>query len=101
SDWECVNDTCTIISNANNIQHLFSHERQPALWHAIPSFEELQTAWEEKHDLPKYSIYTEAIAGALMKIRKYYNKFDNKPIYALALVLHPYYKLTYIKMAWG
>ena len=36
-----------------------------------------------------------------MKIGKYYNKFDEKPVYVLALILHPYYKLDYIKMAWG
>ena len=55
----------------------------------------------------------------LDKLKKYYDKFDEKPAYILALstlitlspygkvltvmitVLHPYYKLDYIKHAWG
>ncbi|KIL56313.1 hypothetical protein M378DRAFT_188579 [Amanita muscaria Koide BX008] len=32
---------------------------------------------------------------------KYYCRFDEKPAYILALVLHPYFKLHYIKLAWG
>ncbi|KAF9242391.1 hypothetical protein BU15DRAFT_72913 [Melanogaster broomeanus] len=84
SDWEHINDTHAIIAGANKIQHIFSHEHQATLWRAIPAFKELQTAWEAKVNTPKY-----------------YNKFDDKPIYVLALVLHPYYKLAYIKMAWG
>ena len=41
------------------------------------------------------------IQKGLTKIGKYYSKFDEKPVYILTLVLHPYYKLDYIKMAWG
>ncbi|KAF9228572.1 hypothetical protein BS17DRAFT_655048, partial [Gyrodon lividus] len=101
ANWERINDTCIIISDANNIQHYFSYELQPTLWHAIPAFEELQTAWEAKHDAPKYALFREAIERGLTKVGKYYNKFDNKPVYMLVLILHPYYKLAYIKMAWG
>jgi hypothetical protein len=53
-----------------------------------------------------------------VKLNKYYSRFDEKPSYILALstsffnyyvvilnvdipVLHPYFKLAYIKMAWG
>ncbi|KAG2754229.1 hypothetical protein P692DRAFT_201667915, partial [Suillus brevipes Sb2] len=79
----------------------FSSETQPTLWCAIPAIEELQTAWEMKLNLPKYEIYKDAIQAGLDKIGKYYRKFDDKPVYVLALVLHPYYKLAYIKMQWG
>ena len=41
------------------------------------------------------------IRKGLAKIGKYYTKFDEKPVFILALVLHLYYKLDYIKMAWG
>ncbi|KIK79669.1 hypothetical protein PAXRUDRAFT_16219 [Paxillus rubicundulus Ve08.2h10] len=101
SDLEYVNNTCSIISDANNIQHIFSHKDQATLWCVIPAFEELQTSWEVKLDVLHYMLYKDAIQQGLMKIGKYYNKFNDKPVYVLALILHPYHKLAYIKMAWG
>ena len=85
----------------------------------IPAFEELQTAWESKSSTQKFKPYKTAINHGKEKISKYYNKFDDKPVYILSLstwvfysisyhvliniltVIHPYYKLAYIKMAWG
>ncbi|KIM61212.1 hypothetical protein SCLCIDRAFT_26022 [Scleroderma citrinum Foug A] len=101
ANWEHVNDMQMIIFDANKIQHLFSSDDQLALWHAIPTIKEFQTTWETKRDLDKYVLYKVALNCVLKKIAKYYSKFDEKDIYVLALVLHPYYKLTYIKMAWG
>ena len=85
ANWAHVNDTWDIITNANAVQYLFSYENQPALWHAIPTFEGLQIAWEEKCDSPKYAPYKLALTHALEKIKKYYNKFDEKAVYVLAL----------------
>ncbi|KAG1751591.1 uncharacterized protein EDB91DRAFT_1243837 [Suillus paluster] len=48
-----------------------------------------------------FALYKEAIQKGLAKIGKYYSKLDDKPVYVLALILHPYYKLAYIAMAWG
>ena len=101
SDWDCVQLTCLIIADANTLQHHFSFDTVPTLWHAIPAFEELQSAWEAKLSSPKFLLYQDAIHKGLTKIGKYYNKFDEKPVYVLALILHLYYKLNYIKMAWG
>ena len=84
-DWEHVNDIRTIIADVNNIQQYFSHELQPTLWHAIPAFEELQTGWETKRDSLRYVLYKGMIDRGLTKIGKYYNKFDEKPVYILAL----------------
>ncbi|KAG1872945.1 hypothetical protein DFJ58DRAFT_651609, partial [Suillus subalutaceus] len=100
-DWELINTTWNIISDANNIQQYFSSELQPTLWRAISAIEELQTAWEAKCDDPKYALFKSVIELRLDKVNKYYRRFDDKPVYILALVLHPYYKLDYIKMAWG
>ncbi|KAG2031881.1 hypothetical protein BDR03DRAFT_875011 [Suillus americanus] len=100
SDWEHMNDVQTVISDANDTQQYFSSEQQPTLWHAIPAIEKLQTAWEMKNELLQFALYKEAIQKGLAKIRKYYSKLDDKPVYVLALVLHPYYKLAYIAMAW-
>jgi hypothetical protein len=101
------------------LQHYFSSERLPTLWRVLPAIEVLQTAWEAKREDPHFAIYYDAINKGLAKLQKYYSRFDEKPSYVLALgklpsnlsppsllcvkftALHPYYKLEYIKMAWG
>ncbi|KAF8867716.1 hypothetical protein BD779DRAFT_1809241 [Infundibulicybe gibba] len=47
----------------------------------------LQTIWENKSEDPKYAIYHDAINDGLMKLKKYYSKFDKKPVYFLSLAL--------------
>ncbi|KIK91266.1 hypothetical protein PAXRUDRAFT_149874 [Paxillus rubicundulus Ve08.2h10] len=94
-------DLTISFQDANDIQQYFSSGRLPTLWRAIPEIEELQTAWETKCDATCFALYKEAVQCGLQKIGKYYNRFDKKPVYILELVLHPYYKLDYIKMAWG
>lgn len=100
-DWVRVLDVKSILEDSNRIQQYFSSERQPTLWRALPAIEELQTAWEAKRDDPQYTIYKDAINDGLAKLNKYYSRFDEKPSYVLALILHPYYKLSYIAHAWG
>ncbi|KAG2038050.1 hypothetical protein BDR03DRAFT_1010213 [Suillus americanus] len=41
------------------------------------------------------------VQKGLDKVNKYYQNIDEKPVHVLALVLHLYYKLEYIKMTWG
>ncbi|KAF8221475.1 hypothetical protein L208DRAFT_1074551, partial [Tricholoma matsutake] len=95
-DWMRVLDTRNILA------HQFLAEKQPTLWRALPLIEELQMAWEAKHDDPRYVLYQGAIQDGLDKLKKYYSRFDQKLAFILALVvLHPYYKLAYIKLAWG
>jgi hypothetical protein len=100
-DWVRVLNAKSILEDSNHIQQYFSSEHKPTLWHALPAIEELQTAWEVKHDNPQYAIYKDAINDGLAKLNKYYSRFDEKPSYVLALILHPYYKLSYIAHAWG
>ncbi|KAG6816320.1 hypothetical protein H0H87_007006 [Tephrocybe sp. NHM501043] len=90
-----------ILEDANNIQQVFSAKKEPTLWHALPTFEHLLSAWEKKKDDPHYTIYVNALEAGLKKIMKYYLLLDQKPAFVLALLLHPYFKLNYIKMAWG
>ncbi|KAF8057822.1 hypothetical protein FPV67DRAFT_1398734, partial [Lyophyllum atratum] len=78
-----------------------SADQQPTLYRALPALEDLQTVWEGKLKDPRFNIYHTALSDGLAKLRKYYFKFDEKDVYVLALVLHPYYKLQYIKLAWG
>ena len=42
-------------------------------------------AWEAKLTNPWYTLSKDAIQQGLRKIGKYYDKFDNKPVYALTL----------------
>ncbi|KAF8871099.1 hypothetical protein BD779DRAFT_1428662, partial [Infundibulicybe gibba] len=100
-DWARVLDAREILRNSNDVLHYFSSDKRPSLWRALPAIEDLQTAWEDKLSDPAYSIYHPAIADGLEKLKKYYSKFDEKPAFILALLVHPYYKLQYIKMAWG
>lgn len=67
------------------VQHVFSAETRPCLWQAIPAIEELQTAWEKKRDDPQYRLFVDPIEDALDKIKKYYNRFDEKPWIILSL----------------
>ena len=65
-------------------------------------------------------MYEDALNAGLEKVGKYYSHLDEKPSFVLALgkalfqthyeiatdimfvlVLHPYYKLAYIKLQWG
>ncbi|KAG6905223.1 hypothetical protein DXG01_004110 [Tephrocybe rancida] len=58
-------------------------------------------AWEDKLQKALYALYHAALRAGLVKLIKYYTHFDRKPVYILALFLHPYFKLHYIKITWG
>lgn len=107
------------MKDSNQIQQHFSSEKQPTLWRALPALEELQSTWEKKRDSPTFNLYKDALSDGLEKLKKYYFRLDEKPSFVLALgkfqhiysthfiiyllysVLHPYYKLDYIKVSWG
>ena len=74
-----------MVQDSNRIQQSFSSEKQPTLWRALPAIEELQTAWEAKHDDLCFAMYRSAIKDGLSKLNKYYSRFDEKPAYILAL----------------
>jgi hypothetical protein len=64
---------------------MFSAEKRPTLWRALPAIEELQTAWEAKRDNRRFTVYQTAIKDGLAKLSKYYSRFDEKPAYILSL----------------
>ncbi|KZS87825.1 hypothetical protein SISNIDRAFT_419035 [Sistotremastrum niveocremeum HHB9708] len=101
SDWVRVTELIEILKDVDQVQQVFSAAQLPTLWKAIPEFERLQTAWEKKERDAKYALYAPGIRLALDKLKKYYCDFDDKPVFVLALYLHPYYKLAYISRAWG
>ncbi|KAF5383745.1 hypothetical protein D9615_003755 [Tricholomella constricta] len=101
SDWTRVLDAKMILADSNRVLHQFSADKHPSLYRALPALEDLQSAWESKIEDSQFDIYHDAIRDGLAKLGKYYCRFDEKPAYILALVLHPYFKLHYIKLAWG
>ncbi|KIK95565.1 hypothetical protein PAXRUDRAFT_140388, partial [Paxillus rubicundulus Ve08.2h10] len=66
-------------------QQHFSDEKRPTLFHAIPAFKGIQTAWEAKQHCPQFTLYQSVICSGLDKLGKYYNQFDDKPVYILVL----------------
>ncbi|KAG6912193.1 hypothetical protein DXG01_016590, partial [Tephrocybe rancida] len=56
-DWARVIDTRDILADSNRIQQLFSSEKEPTLWRAIPALEHLLSAWEKKKKDPRFAIY--------------------------------------------
>ena len=71
--------------DSNGIQQYFSAEKHPTLWCALPTIEELQSAWKAKQDDAHFSAYWTAINDRLAKLSKYYSWFDKKPAYVIAL----------------
>ena len=51
----------------------------------ILALEELQNTWEAKKSTEQYKLYHDALHCGLQKIGKYYSRFDEKPVYILAL----------------
>ena len=84
-DWGWVADARDILKDSNDIQELFSSKQQPTLWHMLPAFEELQTAWENKQTSPHFLLYQDAIDAGLGKLQKYYSRIDTKPVFILSL----------------
>ncbi|OJT02272.1 Zinc finger BED domain-containing protein RICESLEEPER 2 [Trametes pubescens] len=101
SDWRRVHLCLDILADANRYHQLFSAETVPTIHRVIPALESLCTRWERKLDNVKYAIFHPAIRRGLDKLGKYYNKLDNSDVYVLSLLLHPYYKLSYIETKWG
>ena len=109
----------TTFQDAYDIYQVFSSGSCLTLWHALLVFEQLQSAWEAKQKSGRFILYYDALSDGLNKLKKYYSRFDYKPVYVLALgnkschvhyhdilmrgtaVLHPYYKMVYIKKMWG
>ncbi|KAF8219491.1 hypothetical protein L208DRAFT_1339675 [Tricholoma matsutake] len=51
-DWECILEAVDILNPTT-----FLCQKNLTLWRVLPAIEELQTAWEVKHDNPQFSKY--------------------------------------------
>ena len=75
----------TAFQDAYDIYQVFSSGSHPALWRALPVFEQLLSAWENKQKSSRFVFYYDALSDGLDKLKKYYSRFDYKPVYVLAL----------------
>jgi hypothetical protein len=95
-DWARVLDAKMILQDSNRVLHHFSADTHLSLYHALPVLEDLQSVWEAKLEDSHFHIYHNAIKDGLMKLMKYYCRFDEKPAYILALGMY-YFILLYLK----
>ncbi|KAF8867872.1 hypothetical protein BD779DRAFT_1685139 [Infundibulicybe gibba] len=72
SDWATVLDTWMILEDSHRVLHHFSKDKRPSLM------------GEETGDV-HFAKYFNGLNDALAKIKKYYTKFDDKPVYVLSL----------------
>jgi hypothetical protein len=117
ADWDRVLLCVHILADANLYQQVFSSEKSPTLYRAIPALESLCSKWELKAKDSRYKIYHSALASGISKLAKYYAKLSDSTAYVLGLgmcgrvslaaallthstVLHPYYAFAYIDRMW-
>ncbi|KAI1789377.1 hypothetical protein LXA43DRAFT_872172, partial [Ganoderma leucocontextum] len=100
-DWERVNLCAKILEDVDGYHQLCSSTQLPTLHQVIPALERLVTKWEKKVQDRKYALFHNALKAGIAKLNKYYKKLDNSDAYILSLLLHPYYKLDYIRHEWG
>ncbi len=118
SDWEHVNDTRSILSDADSIQHLFHMKTsQPC---GMPSQHLKSSRLHGKGSVPRRSmtctrtlltVHFRSWASIIPSLTRKMSMFLLLVSFVLVLcdvimltnclVLHLYYKLAYIKMAWG
>ncbi|KAG6912135.1 hypothetical protein DXG01_017119, partial [Tephrocybe rancida] len=85
NDWAHVTDVRDILADANNIQQVFSSDKHPTLWRALPGLKQLLSAWEKKKADPHYALHAKALEAGIAKILKYYLMLDQRPAFVLAL----------------
>ena len=67
----------------------------------LPAIDYIMELFEEgKEQYKDHLIMAPCFNLAWSKLRKYYEKTSDTPIYAAALVLHPAYKWEYIEANW-
>lgn len=89
--WRYVSCVCSrfdgadTLQDANQIQQVFSSSKHATIYRVLPQIEIFLSRWEKKHTMPKYALFWPALDAGLNKMRKYYYKFDEKPVYVLGM----------------
>ncbi|KZV97891.1 hypothetical protein EXIGLDRAFT_810395, partial [Exidia glandulosa HHB12029] len=97
-EWVRVERVRELFQLADEAQQMFSAERYPTLYNAMPAMLSLLAAWERRRASPKYVDFTAALDAAILKLRKHIDKIRTAAprvsAYWVSMVLHPEYKLS-------
>ncbi|KAF5318361.1 hypothetical protein D9611_014218 [Ephemerocybe angulata] len=99
AEWDQVKEFLRILKYADDAQHSFSTETDPALSHALPALEKLHKTWSAIAKKQKYERYHDAVNAGLNKISTYYNKASSVDAYSV--FLDPNLKTLHFKKAWA
>lgn len=97
AEWDRVRDMLKILKHADDAQHAFSSQTDPALSHALPALEKLHKTWTALAGREKYFRYQDALNAGIEKIATYYNKASGNDAYIMAMILDPSSKAWYQK----
>ncbi|KAJ6563197.1 hypothetical protein B0H10DRAFT_1966223 [Mycena sp. CBHHK59/15] len=84
-EWSRIDLFLNVLQSAQNTQHAFSSDLRSTLHLAIPALKRLHAEWTAKSEQPKYSAFHTALAEALLKVDKYYQKTSNSNSYMFAM----------------
>ncbi|KZV78765.1 hypothetical protein EXIGLDRAFT_598521, partial [Exidia glandulosa HHB12029] len=99
-EWERVEIVRELFQLADEAQQMFSAERYPTLYNAMPAMLSLLAAWERRRLLPKFTDFVPALDAAITKLQKHIWKIRSAA--PRTTVLHPEYKLgRMFRKFWG
>jgi hypothetical protein len=106
-DWQRLIDIERILkpfqSVTKRLEGHASDGEHGSVWEALPVIESLIAHLDEMKKIYTQQSHPElatSINLAWVKLDAYYKKLDDSPAYAAALMLHPQYRLQYIRERW-
>lgn len=100
-EWTEVELFCNLLKHADDAQHAFSSETEPALYNGLPALERLHSAWSSRKDKPKNAPFKEALEAGIAKIEEYYDKTSSSHAYTMSMVLDPDTKTEHFQPKWA
>ncbi|KAI0071883.1 hypothetical protein K474DRAFT_1563241, partial [Panus rudis PR-1116 ss-1] len=98
-DFLVIRDIFLILRIAHRTQSVLCGERTPTLAFALPAYEALLEAWRKlKTSLPHLAHYIDV---GISKIEEYVNRSRRTRAYALAMILNPQVKFTWLQSHWA
>ncbi|SJL00252.1 uncharacterized protein ARMOST_03564 [Armillaria ostoyae] len=95
AEWGALSDFKNILAVPHAFQQILSCEKTPCISDTIPAFEAMQFTWEElQKEMPHAA---DIIAKGLEKFAEYRARANDVPIYSLAILIHPAYKLQWFQ----
>ncbi|KIJ18794.1 hypothetical protein PAXINDRAFT_70562 [Paxillus involutus ATCC 200175] len=98
-DWQVIQDMEVVLEVPHAAQQCMSGESLPLLSHAVPSFETFVAQWE--HLSLNFPRCTPFIKAGLDYARTYYCRMGKTNAYAIAMLVDPCIRLTWIETHWA